>query len=329
MKLKILPLTAALWLLCLLGGCTAVEVSERMYVQMMGVSEEEGDCLLCVQTVGTHSAPDEAPVYEYHEGRGANFRQAAADIEAENGRQLFFGHCTLLILDEDHLTSAERLKMFMGERISPGCRVCFSNDPGEVLSKEADGSLIGADVISGETKRLEDRGQFKEVTLKEVCENAARGTPFLLPAALPGTEMPLMSAAGGTVTGSVVCGGGTVFLDMDETVIAGLIAGETGAEIPVGECTLRVDSVKPAVYYQTGEKILNISLNISGTMTEITDNTDLSLCGSEAGELLTAAISDLFAREDGDRIIEAAAGVTVDRDALLNCHVSAQAEIKG
>lgn len=329
MKLKILPLTAALWLLCLLGGCTAVEVNERMYVQMMGVSEEEGDCLLCVQTVGTHSAPDEAPVYEYHEGRGANFRQAAAAIEAENGRQLFFGHCTLLILDEDYLTSAEGLKMFMGERISPGCRVCFGSDPGEVLSKETDGILIGADVISGETKRLEDRGQFKEVTLKEVCENAARGTPFLLPAALPGTETPLMSAAGGTVSGSAVCGGGTVFLDMNETVIAGLIAGETGAEIPVGGYTLRVDRADPSVYYQTGEKILNISLKISGTVTELPDNADISLCTAEAEKLLTSAVSDLFAREDGSRIIEAASGVASNKDAVLNCHVRAQAEIKG
>lgn len=318
MKLKIFPVIAAMCLLC---GCTAVEVNERMYVQMMGVSEEEGECLLCVQAVGTHSAPDEAPVYEYHEGRGANFRQAAADIEAENGRQLFFGHCTLLILDEDFLTSAERLKMFMGERISPGCRVCFSNDPGEVLSKEADGSLIGADVISGETKRLEDRGQFKEVTLKEVCENAASMTPLLLPAAL--------SDDGGTVTGSAVCGGDTVLLDMNETVVAGLIAGETGAEIPVGGYTLRVDRADPSVYYQTGEKILNISLKISGTVTELPDNADISLCTAEAEKLLTSAVSDLFAREDGSRIIEAVSGAASDKDAALNCHVRAQAEIKG
>lgn len=362
MKLKIFLAAAAV---CLLTGCGAVQVSDRMYVQMMGLSEEEGECVLCVQAVGTKSPADEAPVYEYYEGRGRSFRQAAADIEAERGRQLFFGHCTLLVLDGKYLSSAEALKMLMGEKISPGCRVCCSDMPGAVLSREGENGLIGADVISGETDRLADRGLFMEVTLKEVCVTAARGEAFLLPAARSegfvggdnggtsgsggggdpsgnGGKVPgdmsggkngngdsgengnsdggasggdeaaregEISVRGGMISGSgAVYGGEIRFLDMDETVIAGLLRGEAGAELPVSGGTLRVDSSDPAIYCQTGENILNVSLDIRGTMTEISDNTDLEQCRLEAEEMLSKRVRLLLGRNDSGSVVTAVVG---------------------
>ena len=80
-KLKTAAVTAVMIGLCsLLGGCTAVQVNERMYVQMMGLSEEDGECVLCVQVCSTESAPDEPPVYEFYEGRGEGLKEAMIQV---------------------------------------------------------------------------------------------------------------------------------------------------------------------------------------------------------------------------------------------------------
>lgn len=302
-------------LLCLCTGCGAVQVNERMYVQMMGVSGSEDECVLCVQVCSTKSPPEEAPVYEYLEGTGKSFRKAAADIEQKSGRELFFGHCTLVILDKNHLYNEEDIKMIMGERVSPGCRVCCSDNPGYALSRKKDsggndgGNIIGADVISGEMKQYEKRGQLSEVTLKDVCILADKGGAAVIPA-FYGDNFG---------SGAVSANRDILYLSPEETAVWGLLKGESGGEFPVLGGTVRADKVRSSVYLQTGENILNISANLSCTLTETGTSGSLSDYESEAGNDIANALTMLLQKAEAAGLTEALTGVKTEDGTSFNC----------
>ncbi|MDE7293588.1 MAG: hypothetical protein K2N72_04100 [Oscillospiraceae bacterium] len=319
-KLKTAAVTAVMIGICsLLGGCTAVQVNERMYVQMMGLSEEDGECVLCVQVCSTESAPDEPPVYEFYEGRGEGFRQAAADIEQKNGRELFFGHCTLAALDKNFLYSTEDIKLLMGERISPGCRVCCSDDPGEFLSRKSSGESeknIGADVISGELDQYEKRGQYKEVTLKDVCIMADKAAPGVLPAFF---DEKIGSGAVAFSTGE---NKEVLYLSANETALCNMLKEENGAEFSVLGGTVKTDKVSNAVYLQTGENILNISINAECTLTETGNSHSLSDYETEAENAITAALSELLNKAEASEMTEAVTGVKTEKGTVFNCNVN-------
>ncbi len=318
-KLKTAIALAVTVSLCsLLGGCTAVQVNERMYVQMMGLSEEEGDCVLCVQVCSTESAPDEPPVYEFYEGRGEGFRQAVADIEQKNGRELFFGHCTLAALDGNFLYSTEDIKMLMGERISPGCRVCCSEKPGELLSRKADsesGKIIGADVISGELDQYEKRGQYKEVTLKDICILADKAAPAVIPAFFG------ENYGSGAVKASTAASSGILYLTAEETALCNMLKKKTGAEFSVLGGTVKTDKVRSAVYLQTGENILNVSVNAECTLTETGTSRSLSDYEAEAENALTSALSELLYKAEAAGMTEAVTGARTESGTVMNCNV--------
>lgn len=318
-KLKTALLLAVMTGLCsLLGGCGAVQVNERMYVQMLGLSEEEGECVLCVQVCSTKSAPDEPPVYEYYEGRGEGFRQAAADIEQKNGRELFFGHCTLAALDKNFLRNTEDIKMLMGERISPGCRVCCSDDPGAFLSREKGESgdgIIGADIISGELDQYEKRGQYKEVTLKDVCIWADKAAPAVIPAFFGGNY-------GSGAIAPAAASNDILYLSAKETALCNLLKEETGAEFPVLGGTVKTDKVRSTFYLQTGENILNISLNAECTLTETGASQSLSDYETEAENALTEALSELLYKAEASGFTEAVTGVKTESGTVMSCKVN-------
>lgn len=319
-KLKTAAALAVMIGLCsLLGGCTAVQVNERMYVQMMGLSEEDGECVLCVQVCSTESAPDEPPVYEFYEGRGEGFRQAVADIEQKNGRELFFGHCTLTALDGNFLYSTEDIKMLMGERVSPGCRVCCSEKPRELLSRKADsesGKIIGADVISGELDQYEKRGQYKEVTLKDVCILADKAAPAVIPAFF-GENYGSGAVAAATAKSSDI-----LYLTAEETALCNMLKEETGAEFSVLGGTVKTDKVRNAVYLQTGENILNISLDAECTLTETGNSQSLSDYETEAENALTSAFLELLYKADSLGMTEAVTGARTESGPDFNCNVN-------
>ncbi|MDE6593673.1 MAG: hypothetical protein K2K57_11515 [Oscillospiraceae bacterium] len=326
-KLKAAAMLAVMISLCsLLGGCGTVQVNERMYVQMMGLSEEDGECVLCVQVCSTESAPDEPPVYEFYEGKGEGFRQAAADIEQKNGRELFFGHCTLAALDKNFLCSTEDIKMLMGERISPGCRVCCSDDPGAFLSRKIDdesGKIIGADVISGEIDQYEKRGQYKEVTLKDVCILADKAAPAVIPAFF-GEKI-----GSGAVSASTAASSDILYLSAEETALCNLLKEETGAEFSVLGGTVKTDKVRNSVYLQTGENILNISLDAKCTLTETGDSHSFSDYEAEAENFLTEALSKLLIKAEASGMTEAVTGVRTEKGTVFNCNVNVKIKSSG
>ncbi|MCM1579361.1 MAG: hypothetical protein NC078_11235 [Ruminococcus sp.] len=307
----------------LLSGCGSVQVNERMYVQMMGLAEEEGECVLCVQVCGTEGKPGEPPVYEYHEGRGENFGQAAAAMERENGRELFFGHCTLAALDSKYLYNAEGIKTLLGERVSPGCRAVWAEEPRELLSEETDSGIVGADVISGQTERLEKRGQFSEVTLRDVCVWADKSAPMLLPAFSEGDF-----GSGAAKNNAANSNENFLFLSAEETALCNMLKEETGAEFSILGGTARVDNAKKFLYLQTGENIMNISLALECTLTELGDSGSIADYEQAAGNAVTARLSELLKKTDEEGATEAVTGTAAEKGTAFNVNVNVKIKDK-
>ena len=295
MKKVILVIAAMLTMLCL-AACTAVQVNERMFVSLMGIEEDEGLYYLTIQAYSSTDTNSDAPVPEYrvYSGTGRSFYEAADMIMRQSGRELFFGHCTCVFADDDIIRDKEKLKMLAGERISPGCPVIYSEDPGaEADRKDENDELTGSDIIISGIERYAAEGLYSEVTLRDVISADSAGGVVILP----------LSEKGISGSAAVNTSGETVLLDLSETAALNLLRGEKGVRMSVLGGSLTLCIKDKSVYFRQGDNRgeYNISIKADGVLTELGKSESLEDYKKEAEKIISGSAEAICEKafEDG------------------------------
>ena len=257
-RIKRLKAAALLVMAVLLfTACGSVQVNERMFVQLMGIREDNGITELAVQVFDSSSADADnpVPVYKVLRGRGRSFYEAADMIMRDSGRELFFGHCSAIFADEDIIRDSEKLRLLSGERISPGCPVLLSDSPEEDVSAEDEnGQLIGADRIFSVISLYRKEGLADKSDLKTVTEAADSGGFAIVP------------VYDGDISGCAVINmsGGTSRLSITETAAFDLLRGCKGIRLGVLDGSVTAGKAEKSVYYRSlengGEYTVSLSL---------------------------------------------------------------------
>lgn len=281
---KVKLVLAAILIMLSLAACTAVQVNERMFVSLMGIEEDDGLYYLTIQAYSSTDTNSEAPVPEYrvYSGTGRSFYEAADMIMRQSGRELFFGHCSTVFADDDVIRDKEKLKMLAGERISPGCPVIYSNDPGaEADRKDENDEPVGSDVIISGIERYAAEGLYSEVTLRDVISADSTGGVIILP----------LSDKGISGSAAVNSSGETVLLDLSETAALNLLRGEKGVRMSVLGGSLSLCIKDKTVYLRQGDNVgeANISITAEGVLTELGKLESLEEYKKEAEKIISGS----------------------------------------
>lgn len=281
---KVILVIAAMLTMLSLAACTAVQVNERMFVSLMGIEEDDGLYYLTIQAYSSTDTNSEAPVPEYrvYSGTGRSFYEAADMIMRQSGRELFFGHCSCVFADDDIIRDKKKLKMLAGERISPGCPVIYSNDPGaEADRKDENDEPVGSDVIISGHERYAAEGLYSEVTLRDVIAADSAGGVVILPL----SEKGISGSAAVNTTGE------TVLLDLSETAALNLIQGEKGVRMSVLGGSLSLCIKDKSVYFRQGDNSgeYNISIKAEGVLTELGTTESLEEYKREAEKIISGS----------------------------------------
>lgn len=279
-----------------MSGCEAVQVNERMFVQMMGLRERGGIYELTVQ-ISSGDGIDGDGHHKLLTGRGRSFSEAAESICRENGRELFFGHCQLIFTDESILRYPERLKNLLGNRVSVGCPVVYSSSP-EMLAAGGDENVepFGADDVNAMLRRYSDDGVLTVTTLKTVCEKAESGS-F---AAVPSYDAALNGSA-------VLSGSKLSKLDLAESAAYNVINGGKNISMTVLGGKAELDGIDRSVYYQQSEDGGEYQVKITAdcTVTELGSTSDLSEYRRETAKLLTEETESFLRRAYKEEFLSA------------------------
>ncbi|MGN0637640.1 MAG: hypothetical protein ACI4J0_04655 [Huintestinicola sp.] len=293
---KAILLAAAMTLMLLLAACTAVQVNERMFVSLMGIEEDDGLYYLTIQAYSSTDTNSEAPVPEYrvYSGTGRSFYEAADMIMRESGRELFFGHCSCVFADDDIIRDKEKLKMLAGERISPGCPVIYSEDPGaEADRRDENDEPVGSDVIISGLGRYAAEGLYSEVTLRDVISADSAGGVVIVPL----SDKKISGSAAVNTLGE------TVLLDLSETAALNLLRGEKGVRMSVLGGSLSVFIKDKSVYFRQGDDTgeYNISIKAEGVLSETGTSESLEEYKREAEKIISGSAGAICEKafEDG------------------------------
>ncbi|MGN0665988.1 MAG: hypothetical protein ACI4KF_05630 [Huintestinicola sp.] len=262
MKRKIMiAFLACLMLSCTLSGCTVfggpdediLQVSDRMFVHLMGIEEDDGLCLLTLQTYDISSADGENisdTGYKAVMGSGRSFAEARDSIELVYGKRLYFGSCEAVICDSDILLSKNALNTLISKHVPTGCRVFLSDDPSGFSrpdEDEAPPESSRADRFLESCRYLEEGGVIAPVTLLEAYTAAVENSRILVPRVKKG------------ICGSAAAGGSSqniTVLNAAESAAVGLMKGRSGvklsAGLPFSSAAITVQRLEPVYYVRTG-----------------------------------------------------------------------------
>ncbi|MBP1546245.1 MAG: hypothetical protein J6A37_06565 [Oscillospiraceae bacterium] len=289
--------------LCLIIGltaCSAVQVNERIFVSLMGIEEDNGLCELSVQAYSSTESGKDSPVpkYKTYSGKGRSFYEAADMIKRESGRELFFGHCGAVFLDDDFIRSKDKLRMLAGERISAGCPVILSEEPADEVEREDDDdNLIGSEVIISSVRRYADEGLYSEVTLRDVTAAADSGGIIIVPL----SDEHISGAA------AVDMSGKTVYLDLSETAAVNLLRGEQGIQMSIFGGSLSVNVSDMTVYFRQdnnrGE--YSVKLVAEGILDEPGDSDNLDEYRHEAERIISGSTEAILEKAERNGFLSA------------------------
>lgn len=135
-KHKLFLSAAALTTIFFTGCFGGTEVSERAFVQLMGLERRDGIYTVSLQLYKSESGSSEPDVSKANSvsvgGSGATVQSALADAETAAGKKIFLGHIKMLIIGEGIENPADELALFLDGNVSPSCPVAYSDDPAAV-----------------------------------------------------------------------------------------------------------------------------------------------------------------------------------------------------
>lgn len=270
----------------LMTGCETMQVNERMFVQMMGIEEDDGIYQLTLQVYST-SGEIESPVPEYEvmTGYGRSIREAVDMISQDTGRDIYLGHCMFIVADEDVLRDGDKLKMLAGEQISIGSKVYISDDPSSCVEVYDNNKLVGADKLAASANRYEYDGLCCSTTLKDVTSAAITGKTAVIPVIdreVIGTAIIDMS-------------GETSVLTLNETAVLNLLNGKKGIRLNVSGADIYTEITDISSYYQQGSGY-DIFINAKCVIDETGAPDDLTFYRNETEKIIEDTVSHIYKR---------------------------------
>ena len=231
---KLFCAAAALFMALTMTSCSAVQVNERMFVQLMGISETDGLYELTVQIYNSTDSEDSDPQYKALSGSGRSISEAADMIMRNSGRQLFFGHCTAIYANESIIRDSGKLKALAGERISAGCPVFFTHTPKEAVS------AVSADELAGIVSHYQSEGLAERADLKTVTAAAKNNTIAIIPM----WDDKICGSA-------IIMPNSTSELNISETAALDLMRSAKGIRLSVLGGSMTLGEAECSVYYQS------------------------------------------------------------------------------
>lgn len=132
-----ITLSAIIITALLFTGCFGgEEVSDRAFVQLLGLEKQRGIYTVSLQIYKSESGtaePDTSMANSFMQsGSGVTVQAALADAETAVGKKLFLGHIKMLIIGGGIENPADELDLFTDGSVSPACPVVYSDDPAAV-----------------------------------------------------------------------------------------------------------------------------------------------------------------------------------------------------
>ncbi len=136
MKRKIIS-AAMIFTAVFFTGCFGgEEVSDRAFVQLLGLEKQDGIYTASLQIYKSESGtpePDTSKANSFvQSGSGVTVQAALADAETAVGKKLFLGHIKMLVIGGGIENPADELALFLDGSVSPACPVVYSDDPAAV-----------------------------------------------------------------------------------------------------------------------------------------------------------------------------------------------------
>lgn len=230
----ILIMTAAL----LFTGCDSLQVNDRMYVRMIGVTETYDSIELTVQAFDT-SAADEKTVPEYvtYTGSGKTIYEAADDITSQSAKEVYFGQCRLLFADEKALTDTELLHTLPTLGIPSSCELIYSERPRKTAERtDSNNTLIGAEYVTSELDRHRSSGAYFPATLRDIITAKDSAKTIVLP------------SCNETLNGIAVIGSETAALSETEAKLYNFLAHDSEITLFLPEDIFSMKSCDTSAY---------------------------------------------------------------------------------
>lgn len=298
---RILPIILSVISMVIFSGCEAVQVNERMFVQMMGIREADGIYELFLQISlpqpqGGDSSSETQNEYEVITGNGRSIEEAIGTITRNEGKEIFFGHCRLIFADSSILRDTGKLKTLAGKRISIGCPVIYCSDPEKAVSAEDEnGKLVGYDATEAVIQRYHDDGLIVEAALKSVCEAAEKHEDIVLAA--------YDTAPSGA---AVLCSDGRiVMMSLNETAAYNILNGNGGVKLGVSEGSITVSGSEKTVYCRKAGNIneYEIRLAVSCSINEIGTGDSIGMYSEETERIISESVEAICTNAWKDKYI--------------------------
>lgn len=225
----------------LLSGCDSLQVNDRMYVRMIGVTETHDSIELTVQAFDTKAAAEKTvPEYETYTGSGKTVYEAADDITAQSAKEVYFGQCRLLFADEKTLTDTELLHTLPILGIPSSCEVIFSEEPKKTAERtDSNNTIIGTEYVTKELDRHRTAGAYYPATLRDVTVTKDSAEAIVIP------------GYSETLNGIAVIGSKNITLSQEEAKLYNFLAHKSEITLFLPESTLSVKSCDTTAYINT------------------------------------------------------------------------------
>lgn len=268
-------LSAAALAMLMLTGC-GVQLNRRDFVSMIGILEKNGLWEICVCV----SSPSEDSS-ELLSGTGTSYHDAVRSVEHDRGKELFFGGCEAVVADKNVLSHDDRLRMLLGEGISSGCPVIFSESPAEVLEKWEDGELL----IYRMREFVKD-GMLSETAMMDVCSAVFSGDGVVIP-----------EAEGDFSGGILLKNGGTFRMNLTDMQAFNLLCGKD-IRFSYENCVAELSDSDVDIYRHRGEvSEYDISIRVSCSLTELSGHSP-DECSEIAEKNVSEAVRNLLVKSE-------------------------------
>lgn len=264
----------------MLTGC-GVQLNSRDFVSMMGISEDNG---IWEVSVRIFSPSEEEPLLL--SGMGTSYHDAVRSVEHDRGKELFFGRCEAVIADGDVISHDDRLRLLLGEGISSGCPVIYSESPAEVIDKWEDGEVLKNRM----TEYIKD-GMLCEAPMMDVCSAVFSGKSVVIP------------EAEGDFSGGVMLKNGRAFqMNLTDMQAFSLLHGDE-IHFSFENCMVQLSDVNVNIYKHTGNvSEYDISIDACCTVTELSGHREEE-CVETAKKYISYAIKNLLEKAEKQSFI--------------------------
>ncbi len=305
MKKRLLSSCLLISLLFCLSACGGSEPEQVYLVSAVGFDGDGDGVTLSVEVPVSRAGDSKGLECKLFVGRGARVEDALREVTAGLSRELFFGHCALMVLGEGLSAeqSDEAFEFASSEVfISLAAQVVFTPNAkalleGGGLSSPAAGYDLPA--ILRETEGL--LGIRTHSQIYELRANASPDQPTLLPYFLPSKEEDPQAAVFGGLA-ILRRGQETVLLEISDCVpyaiLADLFFATDGAAGSFGGGTLRMTSSR--LFGKETAEGLAFSMEISLYAERGVKGADLQALRTEIEETCVNAFYDLRARCGAD-----------------------------